>query len=146
MEVKKGLEKEYKKYLKLNTSFKREIWASDVLLGKTKVTSDEWMGLSYNLAVVAATEAVGASLTVGKSPKEAEEWLNHFGLSIAQAGFVAQHIVKFHPRGKEFNEYWNRKFSVKGKGVAFPAVLECRKKGVLNNEEKKNRLGKKEDE
>lgn len=127
MEVKKGMEKKYKEYLKLNTSWKREIWASDVLFGVKKVTAEEWMGLSYNLAVVAATEAVGAALTAGQTPKEAEEWLNHFSLSIAQAGFAAQHVSEFHPRGEEFRKHWNKRFGVMGKGTAFPAVMEVKK-------------------
>lgn len=129
MEVKKGMEKEYKKYLKINTSFKREIWASDILFGKKRVTSKEWMDLCYNASIIAASEAVGAALTAGKKPKEAEKWMNHFGLSIFQAGCVARTVCHFHQRGDEFLKYWNKQFGESSiEGVVNPAVLKFKPK------------------
>ena len=100
MEIKNGLEGEYKKYVEMNND-------------------------PYSKAVVVAGEAVGELLTQGKTPEEAEKGLYGYGLTGFMAGAAISGVVKFHPRGDEMKTWWNR--NIKGtpdeNGTNNPAIL-----------------------
>ncbi len=99
MEIVKGKEKEYKKYVKMNSKN------------------------SYSSGVIKATEIVGNALDKGKSPKEAMDG-DLGGITGFMAGCLAQAITRFHPRGKEFKKWWNESYGVKdAKGVVNPAIV-----------------------
>ena len=56
----------------------------------------------------------------------AKEEANKLGLTGFMAGCMAQAVSHFHPRGEEFKQYWNGKFSnnkEKAEGVVNPAII-----------------------
>jgi hypothetical protein len=106
--------------------------------GKTLIKKellDKWIKYVYNntkgfysALVVEASLGVMEALSKGKSLAKAKDEMHKAGISFFQAGCVAQAISYFHPRGKEFKQYWNRQFlpkekAEKTKGVVNPAVL-----------------------
>jgi len=105
MKITEGKEKEYKKYVRINSKD------------------------GYSSCVVRATEAVGKVLDEGKSPSDAMEIKNKDldELTGFMAGCLAKIIVHFHPRGKEFQKWWNSQYGVKSdKGTVNPAILKIK--------------------
>ena len=99
---------------------------------KTKELAEEWTQWveknndPYGSAVIKAIENVCAELDEGKSPAEAEEvGIKGSGISGAQAGFMASAIAHFHPRGEEFQKYWNKQMGGTGEenGVIDPSII-----------------------
>jgi len=105
MTVKDGLEEKYKSYVEVNQD-------------------------SYGHGVVVAGSAVGKLLDEGKTPEEAEEGMNGKNLTGFMAGAVAGVINYFHPRGEEFNKWWNKDNGGTGeeKGTINPAILTVKEK------------------
>ena len=103
MKTKKGLEKKYKSYVKVNKD-------------------------GYSLAVIKSGEAVGKALDEGKTPAEADESMGD-DLTGFQAGCVAQAIAHFHPKGEEYRKWWNKQYGVEdAKGIVNPAVVTIKSK------------------
>lgn len=96
---------------------------------------EEWMKCAgnnccdgYSFGVVLATIKVFEALDAGKTPKEADESMHGLGISGFMAGCVAGWVSKFHERGEEFRQYWNKEWGVTDEqagptGVVNPAVL-----------------------
>ncbi len=96
---------------------------------------DEWekavgmnCGDSYSFGVVRATcAAFGVLDDPKKTPKDAEKAWKGMGLTGYMAGASAGWIARFHVRGEEFNDYWNKQFGVtpeKAKGgTVNPAIV-----------------------
>lgn len=105
MKIVKGKEKEYEKYVALNSKD------------------------GYSRYVIDWTESVGKLLDKGKTPEEADRLADSDEGTGFQAGCVAQIIAHFHPRGKEFQKWWNNRFGVKNaKGVVNPAIFTMKSK------------------
>ena len=104
MQVKKGLEKEYEKYVKKNQD-------------------------GYGNAAVIAGAKVGKALSEGKTCKKAHDEMYGCDLTGFLAGCVAQAISYFHLRGEEFRKWWNKSYGVEeGKGVVNPAIMTIKEK------------------
>ena len=104
MQIKKGKEKEWKKFVKINSKD------------------------FYSASVLKATKKVGEALDKDKTPEQAENELHGLGLTGAMAGCIAESIVHFSPRGKEFQGFWNKRCGGTGeeKGTINPAILEIK--------------------
>lgn len=63
----------------------------------------------YSKACITAGERVGELLDAGKTPKQAEKGMYGLGLTGFMAAMVCRGIWKYHPRGEEFKNYWNKK-------------------------------------
>jgi len=100
MEVKKGMEKEYVKYVNKNQD-------------------------GYGNAAVTAGAKVGKALTEGKSLQESHDEMYGCDLTGFLSGCVAETIAHFHPRGEEFRTFWNKENGVTDdvKGVVNPAIF-----------------------
>jgi len=104
MTVKPGLEQEYENYVDKNQD-------------------------SYGNGVILAGHLVGQALDEGKTCEESENAMHGFGITGFMAGCVASSIKHFHPRGDEFNEYWNNQFGSSSKdGTVNPAILTIKTK------------------
>ena len=104
------------KTITLKNEEMREEWESYV-----KKNSDPYGG-----AVIDVTIKVCALLDEGKSCKDAEkEGIKGSGITGFQAGCMAQGIVHFHPRGVEFQKYFNKENGGTGKekGTINPAII-----------------------
>lgn len=101
MNIKPGLEEEYKKYVEKNSN-------------------DD-----YSKGVIDAEQAVGKALDEGKTCEEAHDQMFGMGLTGFMAGCVASSITHFHVRGEEFRKFWNAKFGVPEDkpGVVNPAIV-----------------------
>ncbi len=100
MEVKKGLEKEYKDYVKKNQD-------------------------GYGNACILAGASVGKALSEGKTCKEAHDGMYGNDLSGFMAGCVASAVSHFHSRGEEYRKFWNKLWGIEEdkKGVVNPAII-----------------------
>ena len=114
MKIKKGLKREYKNYVKINSNH------------------------FYSKAVIDYTEKVGDLLDKGLEPKEAF-WtgVKDSGITGFQSGCIASAIARFHPRGEEFRKWWNLDTQIKDEGekankkkgtVLNPALITISKK------------------
>lgn len=86
MEIIKGKEAEYQKYVEVNND-------------------------PYSRAVVVCGENFGAALDAGKTPSEAEEIMlkTEEGQELTgyMVGAIMSAITHFHPRGEEVKRWWN---------------------------------------
>lgn len=100
MDVKKGLEKKYRNYVKKNQD-------------------------PYGHAVILAGAKVGRALSEGKTCKEANDEMYDEDLTGFMAGCLAQAVSYYHPRGEEFRIWWNKQYGISKdkKGVANPAIM-----------------------
>jgi hypothetical protein len=107
-----------------------------IIKGKEK----EWRGFKernskdgYSACCIKAIEIVGDDLDRGKTPKEAmnSEEIYGLGLTGFMAGCVASSISHYHTRGEEFRRWWNKDIQLgdegnkanKEGGVLNPALL-----------------------
>jgi len=79
----------------------------------------------YSSVVIRAGEVIMKLLDEGKSCEEAEKGLNGFGLTGYMAGATIQAVVRFHERGDEMKEWWNKHCGGSGeeKGTINPAFI-----------------------
>lgn len=81
----------------------------------------------YGFGVIEVVSKLGANLDKGMSPAEAEKLaIKGSGITGFMAGMMADIIFKLHPRGQEFQLYWNHQFGVDTnfKGTVNPALVE----------------------
>lgn len=99
---------------------------------KSEELTKEWEGYveknkdGYGHAVIEVIVKVCKGLDEGKTPEEAEnEGIKDSGITGFQAGCMAGAIAHFHPRGDEFNKYFNKQCGGTGeeKGTINPAIL-----------------------
>ncbi len=85
---------------------------------------------SYGWAVMEVVSKLGAALDEGLPPAEAEaKAIKGSGITGFMAGAMAQMIANLHPRGDEFNKYWNHQFGADdAKGTVNPAILTIKEK------------------
>lgn len=101
------------------------------LTTKDDKTAKDWQGSlkknqdGYGFAVMEVVSKLGANLDKGMSPEDAEaDAIKDSGITGFMAGAMAGMIAQLHPRGEEFNKWWNNKFGVKdSKGTVNPAIL-----------------------
>ena len=98
MQVKKGLEEEFKKI-------------------QDSTTDD------YGKAILAAMEAVGTALDEGKEVAEAHDQMFGKELTGFMAGVAAALIHRFNPRGDEFKKFFNELFGADSENVVNPAIV-----------------------
>jgi len=102
------------------------------LTTKNEELQKEWQGYvekntdGYGRAVIECIVDVCKELDNGKTPQEAEsEGIKDKGITGFQAGVMAGAINHFHPRGSEFNKYFNKQCGGTGeeKGTINPAII-----------------------
>ncbi len=101
------------------------------LTTKDKKTAKEWQKAlkknqdGYGWAVIEVISKVGAALDEGLSPAEAEaKGIKDSGITGFQAGVMANILRQLHPRGDEFNKYFNGLFGVENdKATVNPAII-----------------------
>lgn len=80
----------------------------------------------YGKAVIECVVKGCQALDEGKTPEESENVaIKGSGITGAQAGMMAHLITYYHPRGEEFQKYWNREQGGTGEedGVIDPSVI-----------------------
>jgi len=104
--TKKGLEKKWEKVVNKNTKD------------------------AYSKAIIKVTKKVCDELDKDKSPEKAERiGIKNSDITGFMAGAMASMIRHFHPRGEEFNNWWNGQFGVKNKkGTVNPALITINSK------------------
>jgi len=111
MTVKPELEGEYREYVEMNSKD------------------------PYSRGVLTASCMVAQGLDDGLSIKNAVDTINELGITGFMAGCMAQAISRFHPRGEEFRQWWNRDNQISDEGdraneaggVLNPAILNIRR-------------------
>lgn len=104
------------------------------LTTKDKKSAKEWLNWNkknqegYGWAVIEVISKLGANLDEGLTPSEAEaKAIKGSGITGFMAGLMAQAINQLHPRGAEFNKYWNDQFGQPdAKGTINPAIIEIK--------------------
>jgi len=93
MKIKRGLKREYERYLKINSND------------------------GYSKCVIVAGERVGCLLDKGLEPEKAFwKGIKDSDITGFMAGCIASAISKFHPRGEEFRKWWNIDNQIKNEG------------------------------
>jgi len=78
----------------------------------------------YYEAILDAADKIGEALDKGLSPSEAEKTTRGMDLTGYMMGWAAYLVSCYHPKGEEFQKYWNRKFGQpNAKGVVNPAIF-----------------------
>lgn len=99
---------------------------------KSEELTKQWNGYveknqdEYGSAVIDVIVKVCTELDKGKKPEEAEAiGIKDSGITGYMAGVMASAIAHFHPRGDEFNKYWNKKCGGTGEeeGTINPAII-----------------------
>lgn len=77
----------------------------------------EWEGVvrsnldnSYNNEFINASLEVMIALSKDQTPEEALSRVYDMDVGVQMAVVIAQAVAYFHPRGKEFREYWNKNY------------------------------------
>jgi len=61
----------------------------------------------YNEVVLLAVLEAGKALDAGQLPEEVDQLVGSFGVSFAQADYVACQVSNIHPDGERFRLWWN---------------------------------------
>lgn len=110
MNIKKGLEERYAKYVKINS----------------KLSEDD---NGYSKACVDCAEIMGNFIDEGKSFDEAEclmlDTPDGQELTGFMMGMIMRSLYSFHERGEEIKSWWNKKSGGTGKekGTINPAII-----------------------
>lgn len=101
------------------------------LTTKDDKTAKDWQGSlkknqdSYGWGVMEVVSKLGAALDEGLPCDKAEaKAIKGSGITGYMAGAMAGMIAQLHPRGEEFNKYWNHQFGVEDSdGTVNPAIM-----------------------
>lgn len=109
MNIKKGEEENYQKYIVINKD-------------------DE-----YSKACVDAGELMGKALDEGKTGKEALGAIKGLGLTGFMATMAVKGVAHFHERGQELLDEWNKQWGAPSeiKGIVNPAVVDIDEEGKM---------------
>lgn len=103
---------------------------------KDESLKDEWKLFvnsnkieAYSYCIVESVIYMGSLLDAKVPPKPAwNDTARTYELTGMMMSFLINNIKKFHPKGEEVREAWNRENNYKGKGTVNPAIVTLQKK------------------